>query len=236
MDFKIKSAILDQIYEIYDNFICSIDVACEKHCSICCTRNVAITSLEGYKIFKNIELNGNQYLLEKIKTESEKKRFIPKVTTNMLAAICVDGNDIPDEEINHYWGKCPFLQDNICPIYEARPFGCRCFVSKQSCAAKGYAEIDPFIITVNNLFLQYIEHIDQLGYYGNLTDIIQYIVLRKNKLSGTEIKKNRLKEQLLQNHPITAFLIPHEHKEQIQSLLNSLNSIKVPAGMMVTRN
>ena len=228
MDVKTKSAILDQIYEIYDNFACSIDVACKKYCSICCTRNVAITSLEGYRIFKYIELNGNQYLLEKIKAESDKKRFIPEVTTNMLAAICAKGNDIPDEEINHHWGKCPLLQENICPVYKARPFGCRCFVSKQNCIAKGYAEIDPFTVTVNNLFLQYIEHIDQSGHYGNLTDIVQYIALHKNKLPEDETKKKKLKEHLLQNHPITAFLIPHEHKEQIQPLLNSLNSIKVP--------
>ena len=143
--------------------------------------------------------------------------------------MCAEGNDPPDEDMDHLWGACPFLEDNLCSVYEARPFGCRCFSSKIDCSVKGYAEVDPFDMTVNHLFLQYIEHIDANGYYGNLTDIVQYITLIESQTLKDIIRKNKIKKTLLQNQPITTLMIPHEHKTKIEPIINALNSINMPA-------
>ena len=50
MNLAKKLVVLEQIYEIYDNFAKGLDVACKKYCANCCTRNVTMTTLEGYKI------------------------------------------------------------------------------------------------------------------------------------------------------------------------------------------
>ncbi|MBW1709950.1 MAG: hypothetical protein JRJ73_08730, partial [Deltaproteobacteria bacterium] len=48
MDLNLKIAVLDQICRIYDEFVAKLDIACEKYCADCCTRNVTMTTLEGY--------------------------------------------------------------------------------------------------------------------------------------------------------------------------------------------
>ena len=50
MNLQRKMAVLERIYEIYDNFTKGLDVACKKQCANCCTCNVTMTTLEGYKI------------------------------------------------------------------------------------------------------------------------------------------------------------------------------------------
>lgn len=47
MNIDKKRVVLEQIYEIYDNFSKGFDVACKKYCANCCTRNVTMTTLEG---------------------------------------------------------------------------------------------------------------------------------------------------------------------------------------------
>jgi Fe-S-cluster containining protein len=228
MDVKTKLMILDKIYQIYDKLARETDLACKTHCSTCCTRNVTMTSLESYRLLEYMTSNKKTHVLKKLEKESEQQRFIPEITTNTLAAMCAKGDDPPDEDIDHLWGACPFLQDNLCTVYEARPFGCRCFTSKIDCSVKGYAEVDPFDMTVNHLFLQYIEHIDANGYYGNLTDMVQYINVIENQTSEGVTRKNKIKKMLLQNQPITTLLIPQEHKEKIQPIIHALNSINLP--------
>lgn len=235
LDFKLK--ILDRIYKIYDNFIAGLDLACRIHCSECCTRNVTMTTLEGYNLFHDVSAENKKKLFKKILSESCKDRFVPAMTINRLAQLCALGKEnIPCEETDPSLGKCPFLEKDECPLYEKRPFGCRCFVSAYDCKARGYAEIDSFVLTVNNLFLQFIEHIDAEGYSGNLTDILLYIE------SKIESKKNNgvvncdfpglLSGKLVQNYPITVLQIPPEHRIKIKPLLEALKSIKVPAGNM----
>ncbi len=134
MNLDTKLIVLNQIYKIYDEFAETLDVACKQHCAQCCTRNVTLTTLEGYKIADYLISNGKSDLFAKLKDESDKKRFQPLTTTNQLAEICMRGQEPPEEENDPSWGSCPFLTNNECPVYPVRPFGCRCFVSKQNCS------------------------------------------------------------------------------------------------------
>lgn len=174
MNLNAKLDVLDRIYRIYDDFAGNLDVVCKKHCDTCCTRNVTLTTLEGYRIVDYLILNGKEDLFNNIGKDLHKKRFQPSITTNRLAELSVAGKDIPDEKSHYFQGECPILTDRQCPVYKVRPFGCRCFVSKHSCGEKGYAEVDEFVLSVNNIFLQYIEHIDSQGCSGNLIDILLY--------------------------------------------------------------
>jgi len=225
MNLEKKRVVLEQIYEIYDNFTKGLDVACKKHCAYCCTRNVTMTTLEGYIIAEFLKLRGKTDLYANIQKALYKKRFLPAITINTMADLSLQGKDIPDEESDARWGECPFLINNECPVYQVRPFGCRCFVSGKKCNENGYAEIDPFVITVNSLFLQYIEHADQVGCFGNLTDILLFMQTEESRKS---FEKGIIKCKnmwMIPNRPIKAFLVPPEHKARIESILKALQNI-----------
>ena len=219
-----KLAVLDQLYKIYDQFIDTLDIVCEKFCANCCTCNVTMTTLEAYKIISALDLDSRKSMLDKLNQQMKKQRFIPKITTNQLADICLSGNDPPEEAIDPSWGPCPLLDDNSCPVYDRRPFGCRCMVSKQRCADTGVAEIDEFTITVNHVFLQYIEHIDQNGFSGNLSDVLAQMLFNESADFGTEIKLSQT--TLIKNTPLSALLIPPEHRKKIEPIMTALRAIK----------
>ncbi len=231
MNFEKKLFVLERIYKIYDNFTKGLDVACKKHCANCCTRNVTMTTLEGYKIADFLELRGKTDLYEKIQKALYKKRFLPEITINMLADLCLQGKDIPDEESDARWGACPLLINNECPIYQVRPFGCRCFVSTSNCMENGYAEVDPFVLAVNSIFLQYIEHVDKDGCFGNLTDVLLFM---QNEESRKLFEKGILKcedTRMIPNRPIKAFLIAPEHKARIEPILKALQNSDAYLGL-----
>jgi len=224
MNLAKKMVVLERIYDIYDQFAKGLDVACKKYCANCCTRNVTMTTLEGYKIAEFIKLRGKTDLYRKIQQALGEKRFLPKITTNMLADLCLQGKDIPEEESNAQWGACPLLKNNACTIYQVRPFGCRCFVSKSNCRESGYAEVDPFVLTVNSLFLQYIEHADKDGCFGNLSDVLVFMQSKENRKF---FEKGTLKCEdayLILNRPAQAFLVAPEHKTRIEPILKDLQN------------
>jgi Fe-S-cluster containining protein len=225
MELNSKIAVLDQIYRVYEEFVDRLDIACKKYCAGCCTRNVTLTSLEGYLIATQIISSGKSNLFENIESALPKKRFYPLTTTNRLADLCMKGQDPPEEKHDDSNERCPLLKDNLCPIYPVRPFACRCFVSKKDCRKQGYAEVDPFILSVNNLFLQVIEHVDSQGFSGNLIDVLKFMASKNNR---DNYKKNTMDHPdagLIPNLKITVLMIPPEHRVRIKPILNALQNI-----------
>ena len=145
MQITSKLKILDQIYSIYGRFAASLDLACKKYCDHCCTSGVTLTTLEGYKIVVSLTPDIKTEVIHQIQKASEIKRFRPQITTNRLARLCADGNDPPEESETETWQACPIITNHQCPLYEVRPFGCRCLVSRHNCGKKGFAEIDEFV-------------------------------------------------------------------------------------------
>jgi len=225
MNLDEKLDLLDRIYKVYDEFARNLDVACKRYCDSCCTRNVTLTTLEGYKIVECLISDGKADLFNSIRKDLHKKRFQPTITTNRLAELSIAGEDIPDERSRYFQEECPILTDRQCPVYKVRPFGCRCFVSKHSCGEKGYAEVDEFILTVNNIFLQYIEHIDSQGCFGNLIDVLLYFESSEACRNYREGLLNCAKNNLMSNRSIPALMIPPEHRLKIQPILKALLSL-----------
>ncbi len=226
MDLNSKLGILDQIYRVYDEFVAGLHTACKKYCAGCCTRNVTLTTLEGYFIATHMISYGKSSLFENIERAIPERRFQPKTTTNRLADLCMKGEDPPEEKHENLSESCPLLKDNLCPIYPVRPFGCRCLVSKQDCRKQGYAEIDPFILSVNNLFLQFIEHVDFQGFSGNLIDVLKFMASKNNRRSYKRNTLNNPDTGLIPNLKITVLMIPPEHRVEIKPILNALQNIK----------
>ena len=129
---------------------------------------------------------------------------------------------MPEESCDPRWGTCPFLVDDACSIYDVRPFGCRAMMSVSDCRHTGYADMDEMALTVNNVFLQAIEHLDHTGLSGNLSDMIQNF-MTKGVLEA--YRDNTLTEPpggLIRNQPIKILMIPPEHRSEIEPLLHSL--------------
>ncbi len=171
---RIKSNIerLKKIYSFYDETIELFDVVCQKRCSSCCTCNVTMTKLEAELLIGSLTQKEKKELQTMVKQNSSQKRYTPKMTTNGFARMCMEGKDTPEEENDPAWGQCPLLVDDMCSSYDFRPFGCRALISQVKCREKGYAQIPPIALTINNLFLQYIEHVDENGFFGNLSDML----------------------------------------------------------------
>lgn len=223
--FEQKSTALNRIYEIYEKFAATLETACEKYCADCCTCNVTLTTVEAYPIVMHSRERGEQDLLHQPEAMAGRMRFQPRITTNRLAELCTQGIDIPEEECDPSWGRCPFLLENACRIYPIRPFGCRCLLSSKKCRSTGYAEVTPFVLTVNTVFLQVIEHLDHNGLSGNLTELVGWLAVEPNLQAYQTGELSSAAAGLIMNRPLACLMIPEEHRRGIAGLLAELREV-----------
>ena len=222
-----KLAALDRIFAVYDRFCATLDVACKKYCAHCCTANVTLTTLEGYKIVDHLIATGKLDVIDRLKHMAATTRYQPQISTNRLAELYAAEAKVPEEEMAAEWEECSLLTKNVCAIYDLRPFGCRCFVSRKNCAETGYADIDEFTASVNTMFLQTIEHLDADGCSGNLIDVLQVMVSEDNRRAYA---KDRLKCEingLIVNWSLKVLMIPPEHRIKMEPILQELRQIKI---------
>lgn len=224
--FQQKINVLNQIYAVYDRFTASLDMACKKYCADCCTCNVSLTTLEAYPIAAHLMEKGGTHLLDRLASRSGLKRFAPKITTNQLALMCLQEKAIPEEESDPSWGRCPFLEQEACLIYGCRPFGCRCLLSSRKCGTAGCAEIPPFVLTVNTVFMQVIEHADRQGLTGNLIDLTLWMTVathRREYEAGNGFKEG---QGFIANRSMPCLMVPEAHREALKDILTALNRIR----------
>jgi len=227
-----KLAILERIYAVYGEFLEGRDLACKRGCAHCCTRNVTLTTLEGYHLTETLAASGRTDLVRRLEVGADGNRFRPLVTTNEIAEICLRGEDPPEEESDPDWGVCGLLTENECPLYGVRPFGCRCMVSARNCGETGAADMDPFVVTVNTVILQYIEHVDADGYSGNLTDVLLWMEAEENRGYYRESTLTHPPRGLIPNRPVKALMVPPRHRADIKPILEAIGDItpRNPAG------
>lgn len=226
MDLDLRLELLDQLYAIYGDFIRRQPLACTKGCSQCCTCNLTVTTLEGEYLRRRLSPEQHGKVIQRLVSVADRPRYRPTVTLNGLADICARGGDPPEEENDPDWGACPLLADDLCPLYDLRPFGCRCMVSRHDCRKTGYAEIDPLVLTVNDLFLQHIEHIDAKGYSGNFSDILLFLDQPEAQARYGQGQLDAPPENLLANQPLFTLMIPPEHREAVAPILRRIREIK----------
>jgi len=227
MDLDTRLKVLEELYRIYDEFAGTLDVACRKHCATCCTDKVVVTTLEGYRMISGLEDDLRSQFFETLHQGLSPTRFKPRLTTNRLAELCMKDEDLPEDEMDSDGGACAFLVDDACPLYANRPFACRCMLSTTDCNKTGYAEMDAFVVTVNNVFLQYIEHIDAGGCSGNLTDVLIVLASEENRQLYRENQLACPAFSLVANQSIPALMIPPNHREKIEPILKAIQGIRV---------
>jgi Fe-S-cluster containining protein len=225
MQLKSKLEALNRVYEIYNEFSATLDLACKEKCAHCCTTNVAMTTLEGYKIVDDLIATGQLDVIDRLKGTEEMPRFQPLLTTNRMAELCAADAKVPQEDTADEWQDCCLLTDSLCTIYDLRPFGCRCFVSRRNCGDTGYADIDDFTASVNTVFLQVIEHLDATGCSGNLIDLLQIMASEDNRRAYEKGELNCEDSGLIVNWELKVLMIPPEHRTKIEPILQQLREI-----------
>ena len=142
----------------------SLDVACKKYCAHCCTSNVTLTTLEGYKIVDHLIAVGKLDLIDELAQGAATTRYQPQISTNRLAELYAAEAKVPEEEMAEHWEK--LLAARKKRLRHLRPATLRMpvlYLSKKNCDEMGFADIDEFTASVNTVFLQTIEHLDADG-------------------------------------------------------------------------
>jgi hypothetical protein len=215
-----RLALLDHLYAVHDRFCRSLDdLACRKHCADCCSRHVTMTTLEGLHLLRGLTGEAQAQCLAAFANVGDQPIFRPRWTTNQIAARCRDGLDPPEDDVAHDGSRCPLLADAACSLYPMRPFGCRCMVSRQACGVNGYADVDDWVLTVNTVFLQTIEHIDRPGCFGNMQDVLQALGREDWCAAYREGRPPGDAPGLIPNRPAPALMVPPEHQERIRPIL-----------------
>ena len=222
MDIQNRLIVLKKLDRIYEDFVAEHEVACRKHCAVCCTCNVTLTTLEGLLLINQVAEEKQRHLFAQIKKSIAQPRFQPTTSINQMAQMCIHGLDIPDETADPAMGDCPLLDQDTCPVYLSRPFACRAMLSTVSCSPGGQAEITPFVLTVNQVFLQYLEALDVPGFSGNLIDILAFLSDPRHQRRYQTGQIAAAPAGLTKNLQLSALMIPPEHRERIAPLLQKV--------------
>ncbi|MCG8617744.1 MAG: YkgJ family cysteine cluster protein, partial [Desulfobacterales bacterium] len=223
---------LERVYDVFDRVMSDFPVACGEGCADCCTCNVTLTSLEAAYIFAGLDQAAMDDLAHRVRAAGEGRRYRPVLTTNGFAKACLVGEPVSEEENDPAWGACPLLKDGRCTIYDVRPLGCRNMMSKVKCGDTGYADMPSFALTLNNLFLQYVEGLDTGGFSGNLTDMLAlYLSAGEGRsipvyLSLEKLQDSDKKRLFIGNQPVPAWMVPPEHRDRAAPVLKELNTPK----------
>ena len=220
--------VLKKIYSLYHETLAGVDAepVCREKCASCCTCNVPLTSLEAGLLMDSLGAGEKEDLEDRIRQRFPEKRYIPKMTTNGFARLCMENKTIPEEENDPAFGSCPLLEDDLCSVYEVRPFGCRALLSEIHCSKGGFARVPPLVLTLNTLFLQAIEHLDQNGFSGNLSDMAALVLSGKSFADRADILHDTGEPRLFVcNEKIPAFMVPTKHQRRLKTLMEELGGL-----------
>lgn len=216
-----KKTLLLHLYDIFDDYVKSyFEVACIKGCASCCTQNVTLTTLEAFLILEDLRQTGKPHALSRLEMSSP-ALFRPRYTINDLALACFNRQEPPGEEPGPELGSCPLLENDLCPVYESRPFACRSFLSLRPCQPAGQADVPSRLISVITACQQVIEHLDMGGSFGNLTDLL-FLLAHEDNSARYALDEALSVLDLPGTKPLPGFLIPPHDASFVQPFLARL--------------
>jgi Fe-S-cluster containining protein len=229
-----KKEILQAIFGVYEEWTFNKEFACEKCCAACCTQNVTMTAVEGELLLQHVrEHKLQKWFTNSLQNCNGENTKQPILTHNTFAKNCLQGIETDMGEPPLQQKPCLFLaEDNSCRIYEARPFGCRCFFSLADCRTSGTAKQPDELLGINTVTMQIIEHLGQKEFWGNIYDILLALCgLTENKdLAELFQEKDQLaaaNTRLLKAEPLPGFLIIPEEQEDVSCYLETLFNKKI---------
>jgi Fe-S-cluster containining protein len=224
MYIETRLRVLEKIYALHADFCGPFDLACGRGCARCCTANVTLTTLEALCIVRHWHAIGRSVPLAALEAAAQRPRFQPTLTINRMAALCLQGAEVPEEEADPAVGPCPLLDADRCSIYPARPLACRAMVSRAACAQGGAAEMPEEILGANHLLMQFVEALDLHGASANLADAL-LLLLRPERLAAyTSGAPVAAAPPLAPHHAIPALMIPPELRARLLPLAQAVQA------------
>ena len=89
-----------------------------------------------------------------------------------------------------------------------------------------FAQTDDLIVSVNTIILQYIEHLDQHGCYGNMIDVLSALISAYDRGTYPQNSKLGCSPPLIKNSPLSVLMCPPEHRQALQPVLDSISAIR----------
>ncbi len=87
--------------------------------------------------------------------------------------------------------------------------------------------MDDFVLSVNTVFLQTIEHVDAGGCSGNLVDVLRAMSVEQNREAYRNDILHCTGNGLIANQPLEVLMIPPEHRTQIEPILQELRQVRI---------
>ncbi len=227
MEIERKLSALEAVYAVYDEFLQTQPSACGMRCTDCCTTRVTLTTLEAYRIWTEQGDSASATLGDAARAAGAVPCVRPALTVNAVAALCAAGGDPSAEESGPMTDACPLLRQGLCAIYALRPFHCRCFVSRTRCGEAGAADVTEFLVAVNTVFLQTIEHLDADGCSGSLLDLLKIFSAGEKRAAYAAGVLHCSGNGLIANTPLTVLMVPPEHRARIEPILRKLREIRI---------
>ena len=125
-DLSQKKEMLKGVFNVYAGWVDRFPLVCDKGCADCCTQSVTMSSLEGSLILDFAEKNGlEEWLLERLSLAVPEEDG-PGLSMNRFAEACLKQQETGEAGFSSWnFSPCVFLEQDVCTIYEVRPFGCR---------------------------------------------------------------------------------------------------------------
>jgi Fe-S-cluster containining protein len=217
----ISLALLEALYEAFDQEADDAGLACGPGCAACCTDQVRLTTLEGRLLLKGLEQAGRPDLLDKALAMPDTGE--PFTSFNHLARLCLSRREPePEPEAPQTAGRCPLLENERCAVYPFRAMTCRAVVSNRKCEPGGQAVSDSWRLTLSTAFSQLVEAADPRGGFGPLSRVL-------GKVSGREVGDGLAKCEAL-----PGILAPHEHQARLDGVIRRISAkpvLGVPLGL-----
>ena len=218
-----KKQILEIIFDRFEDWSKQFGFACNKGCAVCCTIDVSITAPEGELLLDYIVgQHGVQWLSEKLDTKPLHQPL--SQTTNEYAQACLEGRESEAVD-NRLGGVCPLLEENICSVYPARPFSCRCFASTVCCRHGGSALLPSEYLSAATAVSQIIEHLGQLSLWGTMIDVVTLQAAAADHISHIGQFEQNLaaaRGNCLTAKPLPGFLIEDGVADKVHGLVEEI--------------
>jgi hypothetical protein len=87
--------------------------------------------------------------------------------------------------------------------------------------------MDEALVAVNTLFLQTVEHVDADGCSGNLLDVLSVLADNERRAAYAAGGLDCSGSGLIANRPMKVMMVPPEHRQRIDPILQRLRAIRV---------
>ncbi len=170
VDLKEKRA---RLHDLYARFAKAaephvVSAVCGPGCADCCTTvgSVDITTMEGMMILRHL-----QGLSPAVREAFNKKLKLNR-----------------KQKAEAEYARCAFLlENNLCGIYEERPFSCRRLYSLETCGEATGPTVHREVWSLSESTVSALQQLDDTGYSGHLSYILQLLQdpkFRKTYLDG----------------------------------------------------